>query len=64
MVDEVSQLKEENAYKKEHRNLKMIVHKLLKDNKALQLQLFDILKDKKKLRNRKVYLIKKFHKTE
>lgn len=45
MVDGIDQLKEEEAYKEEHRGLIIEVSKYLKEYKMLKKQLFDIVKN-------------------
>ncbi len=48
MVDGVNQLKEEEAYKKEHRDLIIKISEFKKNYRILKTQLFDILKTIKK----------------
>lgn len=53
MVDEIDQLKEEEKYKEEHKNVTRIVHQFLKEHKKLKTQLFDIIKEIKKTEKQK-----------
>lgn len=48
MVDGIDQLKEEEAYKKEHRRLIIEISNYLKNYRLLKTQLFDIIKNIKK----------------
>jgi hypothetical protein len=48
MVDGVDQLKEEDKYREEHKNLTVVIHQFLKEFQKLKIQLFDIIKDIKK----------------
>lgn len=58
MVDGIDQLKEEEAYKKEHRDLIIGVNDFLKNYKILKTQLFDIIKNIKKLEKQRRLLDK------
>jgi Cdc6-like AAA superfamily ATPase len=53
MVDEIDQLKEEERYKEEHKNLTVTIYQFLKGHKKLKTQLFDIIKDIKKTEKQK-----------
>ena len=53
LIDGIDQPKEEQAYRNEHRNLTVIVHKFLKNFKLLKRQLFDIIKNIKKTEKQK-----------
>ena len=48
MVDGIDQLKEEEAYKKEHRRLIIDISDFKKNYRILKKQLFDIIKSIKK----------------
>lgn len=48
MVDGIDQLKEEEAYKKEHRGLIIEISEFIKDYRELKIQLFDIIKNIKR----------------
>lgn len=57
MVDGIDQLKEEESYKKEHRNLIILVNEFLDDYQSLKTQLFGVFRDI--IRNEKQkYLLK------
>jgi hypothetical protein len=53
LVDGINQLKEEKAYKEEHKTLLFLVKNHLKEHRELKLNLFDILKKIKKLEKQK-----------
>ncbi|WP_338733447.1 hypothetical protein [Mangrovimonas cancribranchiae] len=53
VVDKVDQLKEEENYKDEHRQLILKVHDFLKKNKALKSHLFNVVKRVIKEQNQK-----------
>jgi len=52
MVDGIDQLKEEEAYKKEHRGLIIKISEFLMDYRSLKIELFDIIKNIKKEKKR------------
>lgn len=57
MVDGIDQLKEEESYKKEHRNLIILVNEFLDDYQSLKTQLFGVFREI--IRNEKQkYLLK------
>ncbi|ARV07122.1 hypothetical protein BTO04_10675 [Polaribacter sp. SA4-10] len=53
LVDGINKPKEEEAYKKGHKGLKVLVKNFLKENKVLKLKLFNIIKKIKKTEKQK-----------
>jgi hypothetical protein len=53
MIDGINQHKDEEAYKDEHRNITVIIHKFLKEYKILKKELFDMIKKIKKTQKQK-----------
>lgn len=53
MIDGINQLKDEEEYKNEHRNITVIIHKFLKEYKLLKKELFAIIKKIKKTQKQK-----------
>jgi len=53
LVDGINKPKEEEAYKKGHKSLKVLVKNFLKENKVLKLKLFNIIKKIKKTEKQK-----------
>lgn len=59
MVDGIDQLKDEELYKKEHDNLKILVNDFIKDYRLLKNQLFTIIKEIRKKEKNNLLLDKR-----